>query len=143
MPMKGKEKALDSLRNRMNLMCQSLLIDGTKRVMERNPVDTGRSRANWEVQVGQPMRTADYDRRSADIAAQFQKNLTKSEGFKAGGKAFLTNGIHYVHYLEVGHSKRAPQGMVAVTLAELRPMAKRLAAQIARQPIVKTGRGRS
>ena len=28
MPMKGKKKALDSLRNRMNLLAQSALISG-------------------------------------------------------------------------------------------------------------------
>lgn len=32
---------------------------------------------------------------------------------------FITNNLHYVIYLEHGSSKQAPQGMVAVTLAEV------------------------
>ena len=142
MPMKGKKKALDSLRNRMNLLAQSALIQGTVKAMERNPVDTGRSRANWEVQVGEPLRTADYARRYSDVASQVQKNLTASQGFGVGKRAFLTNGINYVHVLETGHSTQS-EGMVRLTLAELRPWIKREAAKIARQKIVKVGRGRS
>ena len=45
-------------------------------------------------------------------------------------------------YWKTGHSTQS-EGMVRLTLAELRPWIKREAAKIARQKIVKVGRGRS
>lgn len=48
----------------------------------RNPVDTGRSRRGWRIKI------------------------------KANGDNIVRNRVHYVQYLERGHSKQAPDGFV-------------------------------
>ena len=60
------------------------------RIMNKTPVDTGRARAGWRVA-------------------------------KTGKLKFTVfNTVHYIIYLEFGHSKQAPRGMVAITIQELK-----------------------
>ena len=60
------------------------------RIMKRTPVDTGRARAGWRL-----MKTGKM-------------------------KFVISNEVHYIIYLEFGHSKQAPGGMVRITLQELK-----------------------
>lgn len=71
---------------------ETLAIDTFNRIVVRTPVDTGRARAGWEIEKEV----------LADGTIQFQ----------------ITNGVHYIVFLEFGSSKQAPQGMVRKTLAE-------------------------
>jgi len=59
-------------------------------VIQKTPVDTGRARAGW----------------------RYTKD-SKTE-------ATVYNPVHYIVYLEHGHSKQAPHGMVRLTMQEIR-----------------------
>jgi hypothetical protein len=59
------------------------------RIVERTPVDTGACQAAWEI------------------------------SFESDSLCIIYNDTPYVSFLEDGHSKQAPNGMVAKTLAEL------------------------
>lgn len=94
--------------------------DLLKRIIKKNPVDTGRSRAAWYVAM-EKLSGRTFTTSSAE----------ESEGKGKGGftdhtKNFLdkwieiVNGVSYVIYLEYGHSKQAPFGMVRLSMRELR-----------------------
>ncbi|PHM50586.1 hypothetical protein [Xenorhabdus sp. KK7.4] len=75
----------------------------------------GRFRGNWQVT---------FDEVPAEETGRIDKNgnLTQAIGdlmigqFKVGVKAvYFSNNVPYAYRLEMGHSKQAPNGMVAVT----------------------------
>ncbi|PHM60643.1 hypothetical protein Xsto_03800 [Xenorhabdus stockiae] len=75
----------------------------------------GRFRGNWQVT---------FDKAPAEETGRIDKNgnLTQAIGdlmigqFKVGVKAvYFSNNVPYAYRLEMGHSKQAPNGMVAVT----------------------------
>lgn len=87
-------------------------------IVKKSPVDTGRFRGNWQTspdaslpgEVGPPYKDATALVSEAD--ARLRRDL------KPFGTTYITNNLPYAEPLENGHSKQAPEGMVAVTLAE-------------------------
>ncbi len=63
-----------------------------RRVIQRTPVDTGKLRKGWRIELG-------------------------GRGLKAKGRVY--NEVPYVRYVEEGTAKTAPVGMFALTLADL------------------------
>ncbi|HEM8128335.1 hypothetical protein OKT23_18865 [Providencia rettgeri] len=75
----------------------------------------GRFRGNWQVTFDVP---ADGETGRVDKSG----NMTKAVGnymleqFKVGMNAiYFTNNVPYAYRLEMGHSKQAPNGMIAIT----------------------------
>lgn len=66
-------------------------LDLMGRVVRKNPRDTGRSAAAWTFTRAEPSNPV----------------------------AILSNNIEYIQALERGHSKQAPNGFVAVSIAEI------------------------
>jgi len=103
------------------------------RIITRNPVKTGFSRASWWASLGnlgghpnQPQwetykgKTGGAGSVSTPFAA-----LTVTIGqAKMGDVIILANNASYIQALEKGHSQQAPAGMVAVTLAEAQQIAQ-------------------
>ena len=104
--------------------------DVFRSVIMKTPVDTGRARANWNMNVG----SIDY---SVDDPEQYGESTGKHKGNSAApasprekqlklGKGdgekviYITNNLPYIGELENGHSTQAPRGMVSLTLNEVR-----------------------
>jgi hypothetical protein len=116
----------------------------------------GRARSNWHTSVGSPKFTADelkageggrgeaaitsfpatgaHRMRGGPSANKAVMELIRNgNSADAGDVVFVTNGLPYIKRLEYeSWSKQAPAGMVRVTLAELRPLADRVAERIRR-----------
>jgi hypothetical protein len=97
----GWERLLERLEgtkadkmDRFERLCMEMF----NRIIARTPVDTGLAQSSWTFNVEE--RTDD----SILIA--------------------IRNPVFYVIYLEYGHSKQAPQGMVRITLEEMRQEVK-------------------
>lgn len=77
-----------------------------ERVKTKTPVDTGAARAAWHGSVGSP---------------QFQErgNMAAVTGMTQPDTVYITNAMEYASILENGHSQQAPQGMVALSIAEI------------------------
>jgi hypothetical protein len=98
-------------------------------VVRRTPVDTGRARGNWNVSLNQPDNTTGNKER---IRSMNFKSLPEAQGDES---YFITNNLPYITKLEDGgypnppkkptgktvngYSRQAPNGMVAVTIAEV------------------------
>lgn len=83
-------------------------------VVRRSPVDTGRFRGNWSVQVDQTPQIKEVDDKSGD--ATISKAQSDLVGKKAGDRIMLLNHLPYSIELENGHSDQAPRGMVKLTV---------------------------
>lgn len=90
-------------------------------VVKRTPHDTGRARANWQIELdGTPPDASllDTDKDGEKTCAKIeQAMLAKFD--KSTRMAILQNNLVYIKPLEYGHSqKQAPNGMVRISVAE-------------------------
>jgi len=105
----------------LRLVIRRIALQALEKVVNRTPVDTGRARGNWFVQIGSAgfEVTTDTDKngnvtisRGASVIATY----ADSDDFPV---ISIYNNLPYINRLEHGHSKQAPAGMVAITVAEL------------------------
>ena len=104
-------------------------------IVQKTPVDTGRARSNWGINVGAPApppsnaiteeESARRNREQEEIAGESvtAKAVSAAEASSAGidGKdiVHITNNLPYVPLLNQGTSKQAPAGFVEATLVEI------------------------
>ncbi|MEJ2659033.1 MAG: hypothetical protein P8012_17895 [Desulfobacterales bacterium] len=106
-----KERVPDALK--------SITLDVVGRVIEKNPVDLGRSRAGWYAYLddnmvpvpagGNPEAVAD-GRSKGSYVEKFDISTPFIE---------IRNAVNYTIYLEYGHSAQAPLGMVRLSMREV------------------------
>jgi hypothetical protein len=85
-----------------------------RRIALRTPVRTGRARNSWH--VVKPNQTDSYpyaDNQGTQFDGTLQNTTTGPWDTVVG------SNVNYMLFLEAGHSRQAPNGMVAVSLAEL------------------------
>lgn len=106
-------------------LLKRVVFDIFGRIVEKTPVDTGRARASWNISIGKP------DPSVAPEGQQPALNRLSAEA-KAGAALatltergvldvpiFISNNLPYILELENGHSKQAPEGMVALSIEEV------------------------
>lgn len=100
------------------LITTKMALDALNRVVMRSPVDTGRFRANWNVAFGAQDTTI-----TTQIDPSGQATIARGTAvigsYNSDKIIWLSNSLPYANRLENGWSKQAPQGMVALTFAEL------------------------
>lgn len=91
-----------------------------KRIVEKTPVDTGRARANWSIEVGPAAPGDTTINVDPDGTATINRAL---DGIDMADPSvqiiWLYNNLPYIEALENGHSQQAPVGMVAGSLNEI------------------------
>jgi len=115
-------------------MIGSLALELLGRIQARTPVDTGRALNSWHAVM--PGESDAYTYKDGN-----GKSFDGSIGVTAGPlEAWVGSNVDYMIYLEVGHSRQAPAGMVAVSVLELRdglgtpPHAARIPTAVAASP---------
>ena len=84
-------------------------------VVKRTPVDTGFARNNWEVVAsGQATGAPAY---AGDPITRGRVALQNLRPFQ---DVDIVNGTDYIIPLEYGHSDQAPEGMVSVTISDIK-----------------------
>lgn len=111
---------VEKAKGNLDRVTRETLMLAAQGVVQRSPVDTGRFVANWQFGNGAiDFTTSDQvDPGRAITIANVQAQLG---AVRAGGVYYLTNSLPYAYRLEYeGWSKKkAPAGMVRVTLAGL------------------------
>lgn len=80
-------------------------------VVIATPVDTGRARSNWQVELGQAATgTVDALDKSGQGAISQGKRVI--DGYKSGSTLNITNNLPYIERLNDGWSAQAPAGFV-------------------------------
>lgn len=104
---------------KLTLFHRRLALDALGRLVDKTPVDTGRARGAWIVTTGKP---STWKPREDEF---IQPEVVQAKGAKAldvllpFDVVYITNNVEYIEVLERGHSRQAPQGMLAGTIAEL------------------------
>lgn len=91
-------------------------------IIRRTPVDTGFARNNWYPSLNEKIVPPKGTKETADKTGSgaLSKTASTVASGKMGDAFYLQNGVPYIGALENGHSGQAPEGMVALTLAETR-----------------------
>ncbi len=91
----------------------------------RTAVDTGRARGNWQMDVSKRTNELDVEEKKVDpVLGREIDNIGNLAPFST---VHITNNLEYVYYLEyVRTSKQHPEGMVEITLVELKTWVSKL-----------------
>jgi len=124
---KNFNKHIDQFMKKSNLKTDIILkkfaFDLLSRIIKKNPVDTGRSRAGWYVALN-------YLGGDESNFSQGSDPVAINEG-KAKGAIIdntknrivkwieMVNGVKYIMMLEYGYSQQAPYGMVRLSMREI------------------------
>jgi len=110
-------------RTELVLTQKKLVFEALTRIVNRTPVDTGYARGNWQVTIGSlPAGEKDIsDKEGGPTIASGQAALGQLPPFQV---VYIGNNVIYIWPLEEGSSDQAPEGMVAITVEELRTMFK-------------------
>lgn len=102
--------------------CRAVALEMFNRIIVRSPVDTGRFRGNWQLDVRiEPSGIlAEVDPTGG---ATIEKARAAISAFKVGYTIMIRNNLPYAVALENGHSGQAPTGVVKVTVAEFHAIA--------------------
>lgn len=96
-----------------------IALDLLRRIVFKTPVDTGRARGNWQTSTGEGNNRAleRLDPSGNNALAQGVSAVSAAQPY---GLITIFNNVEYIRFLEMGSSRQAPTGMVAVSLAEVR-----------------------
>ena len=115
------------------LVVKKIGLDMHSRIVQRCPVETGRLRANCQINIDSNpgTTTTDTDKHGGPTIA---KNKPVVEQFKLGSSIVIFNNLEYVIPIEFnGHSKlQAPQGMFRITFLEVANRVGAYAAEVNR-----------
>lgn len=103
---------------RIEKVTRWVALEALRRVVMKTPVDTGRARGSWQVAVSvRPTGEVDiYDKDGGATIAEGSREISQVGPYEP---IFIANNLPYIERLESGHSKQAPNGMVATTISEL------------------------
>lgn len=104
---------------------RAVCIEALKRIVLRTPVDTGRARGNWQVQINAP--ASGIVDANKDAGSVIENGLAMLERIPPYSVVHITNNVEYIFYLEyIRPSKQHPEGMVEITITELQQWASKL-----------------
>lgn len=103
-------------KERTNRIRRGVTLKLFNAVILDTPVLTGRARANWRVQIGEPIKEPiDREDKSGGVAlVEVQTEVARSQGDQT---VTLANNLPYIDALEKGSSQKAPEGMVRKNIA--------------------------
>ena len=113
--------------NELVKMQKKIVLEALKRLMEKTPVDTGRARGNWQVGIGSAVEGSIQENWPSDAEA-ISAGISVLVALPPYSTVWISNNLDYIEILEDGGSQQAPQGMLALTVAELKQMFKLRAA---------------
>jgi len=105
---------------------KKIVLEALRRLVQKTPVDTGRARGNWQVTIGNPAG-GQLDTTDADGQATIAAGLAAIAGLPDYQVVWISNNVDYIENLEHGHSQQAPEGMLSITIGELRTMFEKAA----------------
>lgn len=131
----GLAEALEAAQENAEQVFRSAAFDLFSKIIQRTPVDTGRARANWQLTIRSPdLKKVGRGRKRKATKAKLLSDKRKAEivaldrlyeDWKPGYSVWITNNLPYINRLETGTwSDQAPQGMVAISIAEVQQALK-------------------
>ncbi len=119
----------DSIGIKTETVIKKLSLQVFTGVVQKTPVDTGRARSAWVIGINKAEDSPDVEGETFTAGSATAKAMGQIASLSQIGpfsKVFISNSLPYIVSLEDGSSTQAPEGMVAVTLAEADMELKRL-----------------
>lgn len=112
------DEVMRTLRRRLEAVSRGVATEALGRLVQRSPIRTGLFVNNWNVGVGTVDTTTrdDVDPSGGQAVARGQTTIAQAS---LGATIAISNSVPYASALEHGSSQQAPQGMVALTAAEV------------------------
>lgn len=116
------DKASTKIHGDMNKFYRQVCLEVLKRIVYRTPVDSGRARGNWQVEIGRAasgvLDVEGTEEAMADFA--MSAGITKLSQIPPFSLVHITNNLEYIYYLEYDRrSPQHPEGMTEITLTEM------------------------
>lgn len=125
---------IKAAQGKAELAVKKIALETAKSLIQKSPVDEGRFVANWNLSINgiDPSTDTKHDEDNPDRNRQIAIDRTSKpiSQYRLGDRIYITNNLEYAQLLEYGYSKKAPQGMVRITLAELEQYAAKVAADV-------------
>ena len=104
-------------------LCKRIAFEVVRGIDKKMPVKTGLARGNNQVSNGEPITTVidRLDKTGTETVAKAYEEIQKAEPMKK--VIWESNNVPYIEELENGSSQQAPQGMVELTLLEIKAKA--------------------
>lgn len=99
-------------------MERKIVLEALRRLVTKTPVDTGRARGGWQVEIGQ-FPKGQVDRLDPDGQATISAGSAVAGEIRTPVRCVIANNVEYIEALEHGHSQQAPNGMLGLTVDEL------------------------
>lgn len=115
----------DAIENAVMDNQESLALDLYGRITNKNPVQSGRSRAAWNISVNSvdtsiPKEKPKVKNKNGDgFLVTYKPKSVSSIKRVPYSTIFITNNLPYILKLEDGSSQQSPMGMVAVSVEEV------------------------
>lgn len=105
----------DNTKTNIDSVLQDVVIELGSSVVRLSPVLTGRFKGNWQLAIDVPTTNSliRYDPSGGETIQEIKDN---AKGFTAGEIAYIQNHVLYGPDLEGGTSRKAPEGMVGITV---------------------------
>ena len=116
------EAASKKIKGDLVKFYKQVSLEVLKRIVFRTPVDTGRARGNWQLEIGRAATGVLDVKGSRGAMADFtiSKGISKLADIPAFSLVHITNNLSYIYYLEYDRrSPQFPEGMVEITLTEM------------------------
>lgn len=118
---------------KLDLIPRKIALEAFRRIVLRTPVGNvrnwikpragyvgGRLRGNWQIGIGSAP-SGELDRVDGSGSQTIAEGTSKIGSWKPSDKdepILIVNNLPYAEAVENGHSKQAPSGMLAITVAE-------------------------
>ncbi len=113
------DEALDELPEQANDIKAYVALNLLNRIVQKTPVDTGRARGNWQLSLRTPAEGEVANAEEQTPASVVIEGENEIANVAPGETIWISNNLPYIGRLEEGWSQQAPQGMVALSLAEV------------------------
>ena len=110
-----------NIRGNADLTVRKVALAIDQALVLSTPVDTGRARSNWQVNVAAPAEgvVTSFPKAEGDAVGlpgtsgtfAMQAAIANTKGYSGGG-IYITNNLPYIIPLNDGHSKQAEPGFV-------------------------------
>lgn len=107
---------------RIGLVKQRVGLELFRRIVLKTPVDTGWARSSWHVALGAPNTSVPPPpsaKGGGALLTAVPTTTALAGPVPVGVPVYVTSSLAYIKALEQGHSRQAPQGMVAVSIQEV------------------------
>lgn len=115
------EVEFNAAQEELRTIIARIALEAVTKIVMRTPVDKGRARGNWFVQIGGSGTdvTEAFDPSGSATIQRANGALSAYRAYDGFPVISIYNNLPYINALEHGHSNQAPEGMVSVTAAEL------------------------